>query len=470
MNAMTNISLDADVEAAEVAEILTVPESGRSPIAWFMSQTLARKLYIIVGAQLAVMGIGAILSWYFIGLIEAGLGSSAENAGAVAALRQAKTSSLVLFTLAIGGGVLGLVRIGQDIKRDLTQLVEAMGKLAVGNKDFEIAGIKRTDELGELARSLEVFRRAGYRIDKLRAERAEREAQKSREEEAAREQHRAMMQSISSNFEREVGDVVAAVASAADQLEGAASSMAAAAEQSSAQIEDVSRSLSEASSGVSAAAAASDEFAMSIGEISRQAAQSAELAREATGAAEQADGTVKALARSADQIGEIVELIGSIARRTNLLALNASIEAARSGEAGRGFAVVASEVKELAAQTSKATDEIASQIRTMQDTTGASVSALEAIAGQIQQLEATAVSIASAVDQQSVAGQELARNIDTAARGTGDVNANVGQVRETALATGATASQVLTSASELKGQAATLRSKVDGFLRHVRAD
>ena len=106
----------------------------------------------------------------------------------------------------------------------------------------------------------------------------------------------------------------------------------------------------------------------------------------------------------------------------------------------------------------------------MRRRSGASVGALKSISGQVQQLESTAVSIASAVDQQSVAGQELARNIDTAARGTGEVSANVVQVRETALSTGATASQVLSSASELKAQASTLRSKVDGYLRHVRAN
>jgi methyl-accepting chemotaxis protein len=367
-------------------------------------------------------------------------------------------------------------RVSHEITGRAKHLTQSMLKLVDGDKNLVVPYTERVDEFGDMARSLEVFRRGYLKLDRLRAEQAEqakaeleRQAEEQREKEALRAEQAAVLRELADKFERTVGDVVGGVAAASTQLQLTASSMAASAEQSAMQASEVSNALSEASGGVTAAAAASDEFAMSIGEISRQAATSAELARKATLSAADADSIISTLSESAQQVGQIVELISTIAQRTNLLALNASIEAARGGEAGRGFAVVASEVKELAAQTSKATDEVAQQIRAIQDSTGASVAALRAIGQQVEQLEATSVSIAAAVDQQSVAGQDLARSIDLAARSTDDVTNNIVHVRETSLATGAAASQVLTSSTELEQQAVTLKTQVNEFLSHVRA-
>lgn len=384
---------------------------------------------------------------------------------------------ILLVLLGIASSLLVMRFFQRDIGDVIADITEQMSALAKGRKDLTIPGRDRADEIGKMARTLEQFRLVAFELEKLQADAAERakialakSADEAQQREDRRKRQAQMLSKMASKFELTVGDIVSSVAAASTQLKTTAGAMEKTAETASDQASRAAHSMQEASSGVTAAAAASDEFAMSIGEISRQAATSADLARKASESADLADGKMSTLADSASQVGQVVELIQSIAKRTNLLALNASIEAARGGEAGRGFAVVASEVKELAAQTSRATEEVAEQIRAMQNSTNDSVHALRSISTQVEQLETTAISIASAVDQQSVAGHDLARSIDLAARSSGEVSSGIVNVKESSLATGAAASQVLNSATDLEGQAATLRNQVDMFLQRIRND
>ena len=227
--------------------------------------------------------------------------------------------------------------------------------------------------------------------------------------------------------------------------------------------------MSETQGGVTAAASASDQFAMSIAEIGRQAGISANMVQDARQSTETADTKMSELAGVAEEIGEVVDLIGAIADRTNLLALNASIEAARGGEAGRGFAVVASEVKELARQTREATGNVASRIVGMQVMTRESVEALARIGERIREVETTATAIAQAVDEQSLSSRELARNLDRAANGVDNIGGGIAQIGETARSTGAAADKVLASAATLDHTARDLEGRAHEFVSSVRA-
>jgi methyl-accepting chemotaxis protein len=225
----------------------------------------------------------------------------------------------------------------------------------------------------------------------------------------------------------------------------------------------------EASTNVQTVAAATEQLSASINEISRQVAESTNIAGEAVAQAEQTNAGVQALADAAQRIGDVVKLISGIAEQTNLLALNATIEAARAGEAGKGFAVVASEVKSLATQTAKATEEITAQVAAIQGATGASVQAIQAIGGTINRVNQIAAAIAAAVEEQGAATQEIARNVQQASNGTTQVSGHIASVSQAAGETGVAAGEVLSSAKGLARLSEALRDDVDRFVGNIRA-
>ena len=296
-----------------------------------------------------------------------------------------------------------------------------------------------------------------------------REAERAHEEEL-RELRKLELLDLATRLESGIADVSTSVAAAAERLSASARILADAAEDAIGQTAQIADTMQRVAAGSTAAAAASDEFALSIEEISVQAASSAELARKTNATAHATDAAMSKLTARAQGIGEITELINTIAGRTNLLALNASIEAARSGEAGRGFAVVAAEVKDLSTQTSSATSDVTSNVHEMQRHAQSSAEELQAICQQIRELELSAIAIAAAVDQQSVAGKNLAESADLAATGAGEVSATTQQLRRSAVAAGRAAQQFLEASDNIKEQATLMNNQVADFLGQIRRD
>jgi methyl-accepting chemotaxis protein len=246
---------------------------------------------------------------------------------------------------------------------------------------------------------------------------------------------------LADNFESNVKGIVESVAGSSTEMQATAETMAAAAE--------------EASSQSTAVASATEQLSKSIEEISGQVARSTQISQDAVIEAQRSNEQVQGLAEASQKIGDVVNLINDIASQTNLLALNATIEAARAGDAGKGFAVVASEVKNLANQTAKATEEIATQIGGIQNATQSAVGSIEGITKTINEISEIATAIAGAVEEQSAA--------------TGEVSSNINGVTTASAETGQAATEVLTAARELSQQSESLGKEVDDFLVEVRA-
>jgi methyl-accepting chemotaxis protein len=378
----------------------------------------------------------------------------------------ARGSSLTHIILLGAGLVAGLLALAaaflaRRISLPIQRITAAMQRLAEGDGEGEIPALERKDEVGTMAAAVVVFKENAQKAQALEAQRREEEARKTARQERI-EGHIAA-------FERKVGDALAALTSASNEMQATAEGMSATAEQTSRQASAVSAASEQAAANVSTVAAASEEMTSSIAEIGRQITQSGTIAAQAVEEATRTGATMKALDGTAQKIGEVVQLINDIASQTNLLALNATIEAARAGEAGKGFAVVASEVKGLAAQTAKATEEIGTQIAAMQNASKGAVEAMSRIDQTIARINEIAGSIAAAIEEQGATTQDITRNTQEAARGAGEVTRNIAGVDQAAGATGTAASRVLASAGGLAEQAQRLRGEVDQFLANIRA-
>jgi methyl-accepting chemotaxis protein len=359
-------------------------------------------------------------------------------------------------------GSVGLLTIMWHVIGPMVSLTTAMRQLAEGGTGIEVPCTTRLDELGAMARAVKVFKQSTIENARLRVEQEEIRARTNSEK-------RATAAELAKVFDTKVGNLVQSLKGAAREMEITARSMSETAEETGRQTTLVTTFAEQTSNNVQQVAAAADDLAASAHEIETQVSKSTSLVGMVVEDARRTDETVKALSERSERIEQVVKLISDIAAQTNLLALNATIEAARAGEAGRGFAVVASEVKNLAAQTAKATEEIAFQAVQSREATGEAVAAIRGVQEKIKELHRITSAITAAVEEQHAAAQEIARSVAEAARGTQEVTNNISHVHQAAAHTGSASTQVLSAATALSRNSSELSREIELFLGSVTA-
>ncbi|MEN3386469.1 MAG: hypothetical protein V7608_6513 [Hyphomicrobiales bacterium] len=369
---------------------------------------------------------------------------------------------LGLLAFALAMAIALMLVVTRRITQPLDMIQNGMRKLAGGDVTVDVPYAARKDEIGALAGAMQAFKDSLIDADRLRAEQREIETR-------AASLRAGEMQRLANEFQTTVGNIVDAVSAKSGELESAAGMLSRTAESTQSLSGSAASASQEASSNVQSVASAAEEMSASVDEIAQRVQESSNIAAEAVRQAQKTDARIAELSAAASRIGDVVKLITAIAEQTNLLALNATIEAARAGEAGRGFAVVASEVKALAAQTAKATDEITTQIAGMQVATQDSVSAIKEIGATITRISEIANTVASTLEEQGAVTTEIARNVGEAARGTAQVAEKIVEVNRGASATGAASGQVLGAARALSDESSNLKTAVEKFLNNVRA-
>jgi methyl-accepting chemotaxis protein len=398
------------------------------------------------------------------------LDAIASNIDAIAARARARLRDAsywawrlvpIAFLIAIVAAGLSLWAIRRQVVAPLARIGAGMRRLADDDLSVDTSGWPTEGELGQMTHAVEHFRANAAARERLQAERTT-----GFQATEVRGRHVA---GLTKAFEAEAATVIAELGTASLALAQAAGAMMKAATDSDTRAHEVAASTGEANSAANAVAAAAEQIHAAIEAIEERIVSAQSIASTATSGAREACGTMTGVVERCRQIGTVVGLIDSIAQETNLLALNATIEAARAGDMGRGFGVVATEVKTLAHQTAKATENVTTQIRALQDASSAGSRAVDDVAAIVARLDEIATAIAQVMRQQSEATREISASAILAAGGTTTVLQSIGGMTEASKRTRGISDDVSRAAADLAAQSERLAGTVRKFLNGLAA-
>ncbi len=317
----------------------------------------------------------------------------------------------------IGIGLVSALPIANRIGVFVTNLKA----LAGGDNTVSLAEDSRSDDIGDMNRALVVFR------DSISAREKEQEERAKADLKAAEEKTHSL-RSMADAVEGELHGTVSSLSDDGEALSGRAEELARVSSEVSEGAQAVAAAAEEANASAATFASVIDTLKRSLDNVADKVTQSRMAAKDVSEAASATSKVVSKLESSSAEVEKVVSLISDVAEQTNLLALNATIEAARAGEAGKGFAVVASEVKALANQTQSSVGLITGQMEKMQNTTSEMVEAMSLISHSIEGITNSSETIEEALSEQLKATDEIGSSASQSSQGSQEVSQRIADV------------------------------------------